>query len=72
MLVAWDNKTMLDHKSIKGLIAELVACVGPEVAKEVIVDLSDPWFMNSDNSQQLELIFIAYTISSWQMYRSEM
>jgi arginine-tRNA-protein transferase len=42
MLVAWDNKTMLDHKSIKGLIAELVACVGPEVAKEVIVDLSDP------------------------------
>ncbi len=42
MLVAWDSKTMLDHKSIKGMIAELVACIGAEVAKEVIVDLGGP------------------------------
>lgn len=42
MLVAWDSKTILDHKSIKGLVAELVACVGPEVANKVIVDLSGP------------------------------
>jgi len=42
MLVTWDSKTILDHKSIKGLVAELVACTGPEVAKEVIVDLSGP------------------------------
>ena len=42
MLVSWDNKTLLDHTSVKGIIAELAACVGPEVAKEVTVDLSGP------------------------------
>lgn len=39
MLVAWDGSSILDHDSIKGLVAELAACVGPDVAKEMVVDL---------------------------------
>lgn len=31
---------MLEHDSIKGIVAELAACVGSEVAKEMIIDLS--------------------------------
>lgn len=40
MLVVWDENTIRDHDSMKGIVAELVACVGPDVAKEMIVDLS--------------------------------
>lgn len=40
MLRAWDSETALDHRSVKNIIVELVACVGPEVAKEIIIDFS--------------------------------
>jgi hypothetical protein len=30
---------MHDPKSLKGIIAELVACVGPEVAERMVVKL---------------------------------
>lgn len=40
MLVAWSNSDLRDPRSIKGIIGELVACIGPEVARKIVVDLS--------------------------------
>ncbi|OMP84652.1 Arginyl-tRNA--protein transferase 1 [Diplodia seriata] len=39
-LVSWDKGTITDKSSLKGHIAEMAACLGPEVAKEMIVHLS--------------------------------
>ncbi|OJD35518.1 arginine-trna-protein transferase [Diplodia corticola] len=38
-LVTWDKGTITDKTSLKGHIAEMAACLGPEVAKEMIVQL---------------------------------
>ncbi|KAL1617854.1 Arginyl-tRNA--protein transferase 1 [Neofusicoccum ribis] len=39
-LVTWDQGTATDKVSLKGHIAEMAACVGPEVANEMVVQLS--------------------------------
>lgn len=39
-LLAWESGDIKDSRSLKGIIAELVAFLGPEVAKEVIVSFS--------------------------------
>ncbi|CAI6260224.1 unnamed protein product [Periconia digitata] len=36
-LMAWESGDVKDPKSLKGIIAELVACLGPDVAKDVVV-----------------------------------
>ncbi|PVI05842.1 arginine-tRNA-protein transferase 1 [Periconia macrospinosa] len=36
-LMAWEDGDIKDPKSLKGIIAELVACLGPDVAKDVVV-----------------------------------
>lgn len=38
-LVSWDNGDLREPHSVKGIIGELVACLGPEVASQVVVDL---------------------------------
>lgn len=37
-LVSWDTGDLKDPRSIKGSIGELVACLGPEAAWQVVVD----------------------------------
>ena len=37
--MAWGETTVRDHNLMKGIVAELVGCVGPDVAKAMIVDL---------------------------------
>ncbi|KAF2866165.1 arginine-tRNA-protein transferase [Massariosphaeria phaeospora] len=37
-LIAWDDGDIRDPQSIKGIIAELVACIGPDVARRVVID----------------------------------
>lgn len=39
-LVSWDTGDVRDPRSLKGIIGELVACLGPDVAKQVTVDFS--------------------------------
>lgn len=39
-LVSWDKDDMGSTRSIKGLITELVATVGPEAAREMVVYFS--------------------------------
>jgi arginine-tRNA-protein transferase len=39
-LISWEGGSETDMESLKGVFAELAACVGPEVAREIIVDLS--------------------------------
>ncbi|KAF9639697.1 Arginine-tRNA-protein transferase [Lasiodiplodia theobromae] len=39
-LVTWDQGTITNKSSLKGHIAEMAACIGPDVAKEMIVQLS--------------------------------
>ncbi|KAF2141222.1 uncharacterized protein K452DRAFT_318885 [Aplosporella prunicola CBS 121167] len=39
-LVAWEQGAVTDKRSLKGHISELVACVGPEVAGEMVVKLT--------------------------------
>lgn len=39
-LMAWENGDLRDPHSIKGIIGELVACIGPDVARQVAVDFS--------------------------------
>ncbi|KAF1358940.1 arginine-tRNA-protein transferase 1 [Lizonia empirigonia] len=38
-LVSWDESDIRQPHSIKGIIGELVACLGPEAASQVVVDL---------------------------------
>jgi arginine-tRNA-protein transferase len=38
-LVSWDSGDIKDPRSVKGIIGELVACLGPEAAAEVVVEL---------------------------------
>ncbi|KAF2273327.1 arginine-tRNA-protein transferase 1 [Westerdykella ornata] len=38
-LVTWESSPMTDPNSIKGMLAELVACLGPEAAPQIVVDL---------------------------------
>ncbi|XPS95143.1 Arginyltransferase [Ascochyta lentis] len=38
-LVSWDDGDIRQPHSIKGIIGELVACLGPEAASQVVVDL---------------------------------
>lgn len=39
-LLSWDDGDVRQPHSIKGIIAELVACLGPEVASQgIVVDL---------------------------------
>lgn len=38
-LVSWDSADLRNPRSIKGIIGELVACLGPEAAWQVVVDL---------------------------------
>jgi len=38
-LSCWETDEMHDPKSLKGIVAELVACVGPEVAGRMVVKL---------------------------------
>ncbi|GAM84452.1 hypothetical protein ANO11243_024480 [Dothideomycetidae sp. 11243] len=37
-LVSWDEDPDISHSTLRGAIAELAACVGPEVAKSMAVD----------------------------------
>lgn len=39
-LVSWDSGSEDDMMTLKGIFAEFGACVGPKVAREIIVDLS--------------------------------
>jgi arginine-tRNA-protein transferase len=39
-LISWDTGSETDMESLKGVFAEFAACVGPEVAREIVVDLS--------------------------------
>lgn len=39
-LVAWEDGDILDPRSLKGFIAEFAACVGPKVAKTMVVRLN--------------------------------
>ncbi|EKG17935.1 Arginine-tRNA-protein transferase [Macrophomina phaseolina MS6] len=39
-LVTWDKGAVTDKGSLKGYIAEMAACVGPEVAREMVVQLN--------------------------------
>ncbi|PSN61196.1 arginine-tRNA-protein transferase 1 [Corynespora cassiicola Philippines] len=39
-LVSWEDGDLRDSTSIKGIVGELVACVGAEVAKQVALDFS--------------------------------
>ncbi|KAF1989084.1 arginine-tRNA-protein transferase 1 [Aulographum hederae CBS 113979] len=36
-LMAWESGDATDPQSLKGIIAEMMACVGPEVAREAVV-----------------------------------
>lgn len=36
----WDENEDITHSTLKGAIAELAACVGPEAMKSVIVDFA--------------------------------
>jgi arginine-tRNA-protein transferase len=38
-LVSWDSSTLRDSRSAKGIIGELVACMGPEAAWQIAVEL---------------------------------
>jgi arginine-tRNA-protein transferase len=38
--MAWEDGNIKDPTSLKGIVAELVACVGPEVAKQVVIAFS--------------------------------
>ncbi|KAF3008623.1 Arginyl-tRNA--protein transferase 1 [Curvularia kusanoi] len=38
-LVSWDDGDVRDPHSIKGIIGELVACLGPEAASQIVVEL---------------------------------
>ncbi|KAF2256767.1 arginine-tRNA-protein transferase 1 [Trematosphaeria pertusa] len=39
-LMAWESGDIRDPKSLKGIIAELVACLGADVARQVVVSFS--------------------------------
>ncbi|KAL1305172.1 hypothetical protein AAFC00_002093 [Neodothiora populina] len=39
-LQTWDDGDVLDGTSLKGIVAEFAACIGPEAAKGVIVDFT--------------------------------
>ncbi|KAK5010738.1 hypothetical protein LTR28_008107 [Elasticomyces elasticus] len=39
-LVSWDGGSVVDSSSLKGLVAEFVACIGPKLAREVLVSFS--------------------------------
>ena len=39
-IISWDTGSETNTKSLKGMFAELAACVGPNVAKEISVDFS--------------------------------
>jgi arginine-tRNA-protein transferase len=39
-IVTWDDGTELDSGSVKGVIAEFAACVGPELVKGIVVDFA--------------------------------
>jgi hypothetical protein len=38
-LVSWDNSSLTDSRTAKGIIGELVACMGPEAAWQIVVEL---------------------------------
>lgn len=38
--MAWESGDIRDPKSLKGIIAELVACLGADVARQVVVSFS--------------------------------
>lgn len=38
-IVTWEQGTPQDPRTLMGVVAELAACVGPEVAREMVVDL---------------------------------
>ena len=39
-LVSWESSSETDMGTLKGIFAEFAACVGPTVAREIVVDLS--------------------------------
>ena len=39
-LELWTSGSMTDSRAIRGIVTEFAACVGPEVAREVVVDFS--------------------------------
>ena len=39
-LIGWDTGSETNMGSLKGVFTELTACVGPDVAREIVVDLS--------------------------------
>ncbi|KAF2724042.1 hypothetical protein K431DRAFT_282310 [Polychaeton citri CBS 116435] len=41
-LITWDTGSIFDAQTPKGIFAEYSACVGPQLANELIVDLSRP------------------------------
>ncbi|MCJ1433078.1 Arginyl-tRNA--protein transferase 1 [Xylographa pallens] len=36
----WDEEEMIDSSSVQGIAAEFVACIGPLLAREIVIDLS--------------------------------
>jgi len=38
-LVSWESSDLRNPKSIQGIIGEMVACMGPEVAWQIVVQL---------------------------------
>ncbi|KAI9836907.1 MAG: hypothetical protein M1819_001072 [Sarea resinae] len=38
-LVGWDSSDILDMRTLKGYIAELAACLGPNLAKETVISM---------------------------------
>ncbi|KAL5115999.1 Arginyl-tRNA--protein transferase 1 [Pleosporales sp. CAS-2024a] len=38
-LVSWESSTLKDSRTAKGIIGELVACMGPEAAWQIVVEL---------------------------------
>lgn len=39
-IVSWEDSSETDHGSLKGVIAEFAACLGPELARKVVVDFA--------------------------------
>jgi DhnA family fructose-bisphosphate aldolase class Ia len=37
-LVSWDGSDVADSQTIKGLAAELAACIGPDLVKQTMLE----------------------------------
>jgi hypothetical protein len=39
VLGGWDREAMMDSTTLQGVLAEFVACIGPDLAKKIVIDL---------------------------------